>query len=419
MTSSAGDKPLSKPVRLAYVVSHPIQYQVPLLRRIAADPRFDLTVFFGSDLSLRTYKDRYFGVEVKWDVPLLGGYRSEFLPKLRHTDTETEGIVGAANYGIFSRLRGRRGRQRFDAVWVHGYTNVLAIQAIFAARLLRLPVLIRSDSRIMQTSARGLRRTAKHTYFSLLGKVVSGALSSGTENAAYFRAFMGDRFPVFPMPYAVDNDWFQQQSTLAAHTREQLRAELGLAPGRPVILYASKLQTRKHCNHLIEAFLQLAPGSTYAAPYLVIVGDGEERANLERQAAASGSDAIRFTGFQNQTVLPRYFDLCDVFILPAIAEPWGLVVNEVMNASRPVIVSDQVGCHPDLISNGVEGFVYPAGDVPALAHALSRTLATPETARRMGQNAFSRIQPWSFDADLDALDDALHSILHRESAIPA
>ena len=70
-------------VRLAYVVSHPIQYQAPLLRRIAQEPDIDFKVFFGSDASVRGYLDHDFGVRVQWDTPLLEGYNYEFLPLLR------------------------------------------------------------------------------------------------------------------------------------------------------------------------------------------------------------------------------------------------------------------------------------------------------------------------------------------------
>src|SRR3984957_9971855 len=89
-------------VRLAYLVSHPIQYQAPLLRRIAQEPDIDLTVFYGSDFSVRGYKDEGFGVGVKWDVPLLDGYRHEFLPKLR--DNGTQGIFSPISRGIAGRL---------------------------------------------------------------------------------------------------------------------------------------------------------------------------------------------------------------------------------------------------------------------------------------------------------------------------
>src|SRR6185437_2211185 len=108
---------MTKKVKLAYLVSHPIQYQAPLLRRIAQEPDIDLTVFFGSDFSVRGYKDEGFGVEVKWDVPLLEGYRHEFLPVLRDGTKVT--VTTPLNYGIFSHLRGRNGEAPFDVLWSH------------------------------------------------------------------------------------------------------------------------------------------------------------------------------------------------------------------------------------------------------------------------------------------------------------
>src|SRR2546430_3298455 len=84
--------------------------------------------------------------------------------------------------------------------------------------------------------------------------------------------------------------------------------------------------------------------------------------------------AVKFLGFRNQSELPSFYDLCDVFVLPSTSEPWGLVVNEAMAAGRPVVVSDQVGCARDLVQNGLNGFIFPVGDVEALAHALTRVL---------------------------------------------
>jgi glycosyltransferase involved in cell wall biosynthesis len=142
----------------------------------------------------------------------------------------------------------------------------------------------------------------------------------------------------------------------------------------------------------------------------VIVGDGEERAALERQAGATGLDSIRFTGFRNQSEMPRFFDLASVFVLPSRHEPWGLIVNEAMNAARPVIVSEDVGCAPDLVRDGINGFIYPTGDIDALAHALERVFASPETAAAMGANAYERIQQWGIEQDIQGLRLALQHL---------
>jgi glycosyltransferase involved in cell wall biosynthesis len=395
-------------VRLAYLVSHPIQYQAPLLRRIAQEPDIDLTVFFGSDFSVRGYQDEGFGVGVKWDVPLLDGYRHEFLPSLR--DNATVGVASPLNYGILSRLRGNgdQGNAAFDVLWVHGYATANALHGMLAAKALGIPVLLRAESWLRDRARGGVKLAAKQVFFEGLKQLVTGVLPIGTLNAAYWRHYLGDDFPASLMPYAVDNDYFQKQSQQAQAGRAELLAELKLDPSRPVILFASKLQSRKRCEDLLEAYKNLSPGDGIEPdPYLVIVGDGEERAALERRAAESKFNGVRFCGFRNQSELPRFFDIASVFVLPSRHEPWGLIVNEAMNAGRAVIVSDEVGSQPDLVTDGVEGCIFPAGDVEALTAALRRVLATPETAARMGQRGLERIRTWGFEEDVRGLRRAI------------
>jgi len=116
---------------------------------------------------------------------------------------------------------------------------------------------------------------------------------------------------------------------------------------------------------------------------------------------------VRFTGFQNQSDLPRFYDLCDVFVLPSLLEPWGLVVNELMCAGRAVIASDQVGAAYDLIRNGENGYVYPAGNVSALQEALGNILADPERCREMGAESRKIVANWSFAEDIAGIKQAL------------
>ncbi|MCA1693461.1 MAG: glycosyltransferase family 4 protein [Actinobacteria bacterium] len=395
----------SRPVRLAYLVSHPIQYQAPLLRRIAQEPDIDLTVFFGSDHSVRGYKDEGFGVDVKWDVPLLEGYRSVFLPKLR--DNNTVSPLSPISRGIVRHLRPRPNSAGFDALWVHGYASANAIHGILAAKALGIPVLLRAESWLRDRGRSGLKLALKHLFFSDLRHLVSAVLPIGTVNAQYWQHYFGREVPQFLVPYAVDNEFFATRARQAAPNRASLQAELALDPGRPVVLFASKLQPRKHCDHLIAAFKK-AYASIQPAPYLVIVGDGSQRAALEQQAATSGlSPSIRFCGFRNQSELPRFFDLATVFVLPSRHEPWGLIVNEVMNAARPAIVSDDVGCAPDLIQDGIAGAIFPAGNVDALAGAVRDILAPAGRAELMGRNAASRIAQWGFEQDIQGLRRAL------------
>jgi glycosyltransferase involved in cell wall biosynthesis len=404
------------PVRLAYLVSHPIQYQTPLLRRIAREPDIDLTVFFGSDFSVKGYKDEGFGgVGVKWDIPLLEGYKYEFLPVLRDEARVTPTLP--MNSGIARRLRGYRGEPAFDALWIHGYASVNSIHAMIAAKGLGIPVLMRSDSWLGDRDRSKLKLAAKRLFFHGLSHMMCGVLTIGTLNAEYWRYYLGDDFPLFLAPYAVDNEYFQQRCAEAALRRADLRRELNLSPDRPVILFASKLQERKCAVDLLEAYTRLSPApGVEPHPYLVFVGDGEQRQTLERAAGQTGFQSIRFCGFRNQSELPRFFDLATVFVLPSRHEPWGLIVNEVMNAARAVIVSDQVGCQPDLVTDGVEGAVFRAGDVAGLTDALQRVLATPETAAEMGRRALERINNWTFEENIHGLRQALAALTKKITA---
>ncbi len=398
----------AKRIRLAYLVSHPIQYQAPLLRHIAADPEIDLTVFFCSDFSTRAYRDEGFGIELTWDVPLRAGYRSIVLP--RRADTDHPSTLRPIAFGILRALARGTDGQAFDAFWVHGYSTINALHGMAAAKLLGIPVLVRADASPYDRPRGPLKLLAKGLFFGLLRSLTDGVLAIGTWNRLYWTAALGKSFPAFLTPHAVDNDAFAQLTSAASQTRQALQEELSLEPGRPVILFASKLQTRKHCDHLLQAFLTLSPPcKTCPEPYLVIVGDGEELSSLKEAATRSGNTSIRFAGFRNQRELPRFFDLATVFVLPSRHEPWGLIINEAMASGLPVIVSDQVGCHVDLVQDGENGHVYPFGDIAALASAL-RSALRPGVATCLGQRSREIIAGWTFEADLDGLKRALTAL---------
>jgi glycosyltransferase involved in cell wall biosynthesis len=401
-------------LRLAYFVTHPIQYQAPLLRRIAREEDIDLKVFFSSNISVRGYIDSGFGVSVKWDVPLLDGYSHEFLPAIR--DTKRLGFSRPLNYRIKQKIR----ENGFDAVWVHGYSTLTNLQAIQAASSMRIPVLLRAESTLTDRPRSRKTLAAKNLFFSLLRKRISAVLSIGESNEAYWRHYLGEQFPIFPFCYTVDNEFFQRECAQASKSREEFRQSLGLDADRPVILFASKLQARKRCGDLLEAFLKFSrSGIPGHKPYLLIVGDGEQRAELENRAREAAPGDVRFLGFRNQTELPRFYDLCNVFVLASVDEPWGLVINEVMNAGRAVIVSDEVGCQKNLVHHRVNGCVIKARDINGLSDSLRFVLADQHTWQTMGEQSMRIIQGYSFEQNVSGLRQALQHVVPWFQAVPA
>jgi len=396
---------LHRKFRLAYLVSHPIQYQAPLLRRLAQEPDLDLTVFFWSDHSVHGYSDEGFGgVRVQWDVPLLEGYRYEFLPTIRPS-TETT-FWAPINRGIYRALS----KGKFDAIWLHGYWSLNSFITMVAAKLLGIPLLERAEGTLIDHPRSGLRLAIKHGFFSLMRHFVNAVLPISSRNRDYWVRYFGPDFPSFMVPYAVDNSYFQSMTAMASLSREEFKQQLNLEGDRLVILYASKLTYRKRCIDLINAYLGMNPTPDGKRPHLLIIGDGEERAMCESRVRAAGESNVRFFGFQNQSQLARFFDLCDVFVLPSVDEPFGLIVNEAMNAGKTIIVSDRVGCQPDLISDGVNGRVFPARNVSALRSALESVLETANARREMGCRSLERINQWSFEQDIRGLREALNHV---------
>jgi glycosyltransferase involved in cell wall biosynthesis len=396
-------------IRLAYLVTHPIQYQAPLLRQIASEPDLDLTVFFCSDFSLKSYLDPCFGKIIAWDVPLTGGYRHEILPALgsRHRLT----FWRPFNYGLARRLN----KANFDVLWVHGYNRWFHWLAMAWAKMRGLKVLVRDEATVISSSRHGLKRLAKRFFFRILRNLGDGFLAIGTLNAEYYQAYGIAPDRIFQVPYAVDNRFFRDKAREASPEREHLRRELGLEPGRPIILYASKLSQVKRGMDLLEAYLQMSPEPGQEPhPYLLFIGDGDQREILEARARTVDWHSIKFLGFKNQTELPKYYDLCDVLVLPSVFEPWGLVINEVMNAGRAVVVSDQVGCGPDLVKSGENGYVFKTGDVGGLREALENIMSNDQKCRAMGHKSLEIIAKWGLDEDVAGLEQALASVMENK-----
>lgn len=388
-------------VRLAWLATHPIQYQAPLLRAIAATPGIDLTALFFSDISIRGYVDQGFGRRVEWDVPLLDGYRHEFLPG---NGLRLEG----SGFGFLQpRVRGLRHRltrDRFDAVLIQGWSHYGFLLAAWLARRSGLKVLMRCEATEHSASSVGLQRILRNVLVGWTFRHVDQFLAIGTRNRAFYQSWGVPTKLIGEMPYAVDNEYFRaraQEADCAA-----LRNSLGLEPARPVILYAGKLTARKRAGDLLEAFRLLGHRSMSPPPYLLFVGDGELRPMLEARAAQIDAESIRFLGFKNQGELPAYYALGDVFVLPSFNETWGLTVNEAMNAACAIVVSDQVGSGSDLVSDGENGRVFSAGDVNALCASL-RDCLSAERYLQMGRKSREIISRWGFDADIAGLLEGL------------
>lgn len=380
---------MSKPFRLAVLNTHPIQYFAPLYAHLSTSAELEVTALYCTDFSLRGGIDPGFKLPITWDVALLSGYRYVFLGK-KSSQLTPNGFWSLICPTVWSEVRSGR----YDGVWLHGYNYAAFVIAFIAAKSCGLPVFMRCETHLgLQRSK--WKRWLRDIFLVFVYRYLDGFLAIGSANRDYYRSLGVPDKKIFDVPYTVDNERFIAASNITPVERAEIRSRYHLPSSDPVVLYASKFMARKHPSDVIRAMAILSKRGIHATVFMV--GTGEMESELRALVKDLDLNNVIFGGFVNQTELPRVFAASDIFVLPAENEPWGLIVNEVMCAGMPVVVSREVGCVPDLVHDGVNGFHMRAGDADSLALALSKLICDQALAKQMGRSSLEIIMGWSYE----------------------
>ena len=388
-------------MRLAIVVSHPIQYYAPWFWYLAAQGFAGLRVFYLWTGDVQAKADPGFGIKVKWDIPLLEGYDHEFVPNAAKRPG-SDHRAGLDNPELPRRLAAFRP----EAILLFGYNYRTHYRLLFSRH--QTPIIFRGDSHRL-VPAQGPRAWLRRQWIKSVYRRVDAFLPVGQANREYFRQHGVPENKLFFCPHAVDNERFYGTATAATAAAAEWKQTLGIAPGQRVILFAGKFEPVKRPRDLVAAFKQAALKDTT----LLLVGNGELEADLRRDAA--GRPNIVFASFQNQTQMPRTYAAGDVFVLPSFGggETWGLAINEAMCLGRPVIVSSHVGCGPDLVGPNENGLIFAAGDIPALTAALQEAFADPARLAQWGRQSRQIIGHYDYAHATEGLRAAMEFIKTR------
>jgi glycosyltransferase involved in cell wall biosynthesis len=385
---------------VAYFLSHPIQYFSPLLKEMAK--RMNLTVYYFSDASIKGQHDKEFGVSVQWDTPLLEGYNYIFLKNYSRRQALTNRFLDVFNPAVVGVLR----KTRPDIVIVNGWTYSSTWLVLLFAKMFGSRVWLRAENPLNQEV-----RKSKKVLFAkklllkrlLFGGLVNKGLYIGTENRLFFEYYGLSGHKLVYTPYAVDNNYF---ATMHEGLRDRvpgIRRQLKLPVDKKIILFSGKFIHKKRPMDLVRAFHALN-NTAYA---LVMVGEGELRTEMEQYIAANQLQQVYLTGFINQSVIPQYYAIADVFVMcSGMGETWGLSVNEAMNFEKPVVVSATCGCSTDLVHHEDNGLIFEEGNIEQLANGLRRILENDIFRHSAGKRSGVLIKKFSIVASAQNMEAA-------------
>lgn len=349
-------------MKLLILTVMPSPYQRQLFAALAALPDINLQVFYFTAGA----HDR------EWDIPDMAPFE-RILPgrTLRRISNSAHW-----NPGVTAEIEAFRP----DLVVVSSYSALTAQRAMRYLNWRKMPWVFWGE--MPGFSQRGT-----------LGQIARNALQAPLRKA---RAIVGigkvaerayaDLFPhldIYNIPYYCDLIPYRQ----AAATADR-------KPATTDILFSGQMIPRKGVDVLLEAFRKIAPDHPHLR--LLLLGGGPDQPIYEAQVPADLKSRVVFLGHKDPSELPAIFARAHVFCLPSRHDGWGVVVNEALGAGLPIVISDAVGAGGDLVEEGRNGFITPAGDSAALAAALAQ-LADPDVHARMSAAAREISLDWDVE----------------------
>jgi glycosyltransferase involved in cell wall biosynthesis len=361
-------------IKVVIIATHPIQYHIPWFRLLSSHEHINLKVYFAM-IPDQNQQGVGFDIPFFWNIPIMEGYDWQVLYNST-SNPNLNGFFSSSIPGIFYVLK----KSKPDVVILTGWQSFSLIQALVTSEILRIPRIIRGESNGFKK-----RPWWVAIIHRLLLKQFNAFLAIGNANKDFYLNNGIKQNNIFSCPYFVDNDHFKNQYNFTFSKRNVLRLKWKIPLNHTCFLYVGKLVPKKCIMDLLQALDQVL--TIRKDIHLLVVGSGELMNDAQEYVRARNLP-VTFTGFLNQMELPEAYVVGDCIVLPSdFGETWGLVVNEAMVCGIPAIVSNRVGCGPDLIIEGATGYTYSFGNIRTLAYNMMKMASNPDKQKEMGVRA--------------------------------
>lgn len=366
-------------LRVAFVTNIPAPYRSAMFRAWVHETGIALTVYYTEPGDMGR----------GWGVPVTEGIREVRLPVVASFRE-----YGCLNRGLSSVVRAN------DVILIGGYEQPTYLALMALCRRMRKPYVVLFDG----VSPKKLDATEG-------GKVVLKRWAIAGASACFANGFVGRQY--MAKLGANGERIYNQHLSVDGHRirdvigdkglRSLRRMELGISDDQRAVLFVGRFIPQKNVIDIIRA-ISLLDSDRYV---FIGVGNGPTLENVRHLAMGLGVRAI-FPGLASQDDLPKWYALGDVLGLPSSNEVWGLVCNEAMAAGLPIVVSDEVGCGPDLVIQAETGYVFEVGNIEALATALREA---SDRSSEMGKAAQRLIEGWTPSESAKSLKACLLDVL--------
>lgn len=353
---------------IIFINSHPIQYFAPLYKYLN-EQGVKTKAWYCSDESVKGGMDTGFGVQVKWDIPLLSGYEYRFFKNYSGNPHSSGGFFGMVNFGLIREVF----KIKKSILIIHGYHYFTNLLVLLLGKLKGHTVCLRCEMPQSQELLKGgwKQKIKKFGLKYFLFPRIHYFLYIGTQNKLFYKSYGLSENRLIFCPYSVDNERFTRDKHLLSPHIKDIKEKMGIPGSEKIIMYSGKYVEKKRPMDILKAYVALERTDLW----LVMVGDGEMRKEMEDFISKYHLKKVILTGFINQSKISEYYAACDVFVMcSALGETWGLSVNEAMNFDVPLVISDLTGSSEDLVKNGVNGYVFKTGNIEDLKSKLHQVL---------------------------------------------